>query len=450
MAAFRRAVGEGAWPLWNPHLGFGAPLLADASFQIAYPPTWLALAVPLDAYYTSFAAGHCLWAALGTLVLARRLGLGRLGAAVAGGAFAVSGPLLSAASLFHHYAGASWMPWVLGALECLIRRPGRPAAAGLALAAGGQLLAGSGDMCLATAVIGGARIAWHVARSRPSGTEARRLAAGATSRRGPRRRARARCSGSPRRSRPRGGRAPARARRARTGRCTPRRSPTSWCPASWPTHPSSPSCARPSSRGGRRCSAACTSAPSSSRSARSRWRPARGAPGWLRPERSSSSFAALGRHTALFAALAAAPGFALMRYPQKHLLPLALCTALVAGFGASAWAAAWPSEWRRRGRFAAWALAGLGAALALCAAWLAGAPAALGPLLEDPGELGPAALAASLRVARTALLFGALGLLLSFRAGRERAPALATVLLVSLAALDLVAVGRTVNPLAPA
>ena len=31
------------WPLWNPWVGFGAPLLADASFQLAYPPTWLAL-----------------------------------------------------------------------------------------------------------------------------------------------------------------------------------------------------------------------------------------------------------------------------------------------------------------------------------------------------------------------------------------------------------------------
>ena len=94
MAAFRRAVSEGAWPLWNPHIGFGAPLLADASFQIAYPPTWLALALPLAAYYKLFAAGHCLWAAAGAYLLGRRLGLSPLGAGVAGGAFALSGPFL--------------------------------------------------------------------------------------------------------------------------------------------------------------------------------------------------------------------------------------------------------------------------------------------------------------------------------------------------------------------
>jgi hypothetical protein len=102
MAAFRRAVAGGEWPLWSPHFGFGAPLLADASFQIAYPPTWLALALPLEVHYKLFAAGHCLWGALGAQHLARRLGVERLGAGISGGAFALSGPVLSAVSLFHH------------------------------------------------------------------------------------------------------------------------------------------------------------------------------------------------------------------------------------------------------------------------------------------------------------------------------------------------------------
>jgi len=76
MEAFRRAIAEGALPLWNPHAGFGTPLLADASFQLAYPPTWLALRLPLAAQYELFVVGHCLFATLGALVLARRAGLG--------------------------------------------------------------------------------------------------------------------------------------------------------------------------------------------------------------------------------------------------------------------------------------------------------------------------------------------------------------------------------------
>jgi hypothetical protein len=74
----------------------------------------------------------------------------------------------------------------------------------------------------------------------------------------------------------------------------------------------------------------------------------------------------------------------------------------------------------------------------------------LGALVEDPSALEAPALAAALRVGRTALFFGAFGLLLALRADRERARALTTLGVVGLGALDLVAVGRTVNPLAPA
>jgi hypothetical protein len=449
MAAFRRAVAEGAWPLWNPHVGFGAPLLADASFQLAYPPTWLALVLPLHVYYKLFAAGHCLWAASGTYLLARRLGVGRLGAAVAGGAFSLSGPFLSAASLFHHYAGASWIPWVLAALESLLRRPGLVGVAGLALASGGQLLAGSGDMCLGTAAIGSARVAWHVARSRPAGARARRLATGIL------------LSASLAAALGAVQWLPTAEQTARGSR--PGQGAAS---AYWSLHPLSLGdllvprlvAGAPLAPGAREvlfegraplldCVYLGTvvlalGGLALSAGARTAWLSAAGALFFL--------VAALGRHTALSAALAIVPGFALMRYPQKHLLPLALCAALAAGVGASAWAGPWPASWRRRGRVTAWVAIGLGAVLALGAAWLAGAPARLGALLEEPAALGPAALTASLRVGRTALLLGCFGLLLAWRAGRERAPSLATLLLVALAAIDLVAVGRAVNPLAPA
>ena len=45
----RRAIAEGSWRPWNewnPWEGFGAPVLADANFQLAYPVTWLTL--PLE------------------------------------------------------------------------------------------------------------------------------------------------------------------------------------------------------------------------------------------------------------------------------------------------------------------------------------------------------------------------------------------------------------------
>ena len=234
MAVFRRAVAEGAWPLWNPHVGFGAPLLADASFQLAYPPTWLALVLPLAVYYKLFAAGHCLWAAVGRL---RPRPAGSACRAARRrrrrGAFALSGPLLSAASLFHHYAGRG--------LDALGARGAR------GVSCGGPGLGSAGR-----------------ARPRRGRPAPRRLGRPVPRDGRPRRRpgspgtwrARARRRRGVRSPRPaasssrsgsaaalgavqwlptaeqalRGGRAPARARRAPTGRCTRCRSSTSLVP----------------------------------------------------------------------------------------------------------------------------------------------------------------------------------------------------------------------------
>jgi hypothetical protein len=76
MAVFRRAIAEGSWPLWSPWVGFGTPLLADAASELTYPPTWLALVLPLAVQFKVVAVGHCLLAALGACALARRLASG--------------------------------------------------------------------------------------------------------------------------------------------------------------------------------------------------------------------------------------------------------------------------------------------------------------------------------------------------------------------------------------
>ena len=86
---------------------------------------------------------------------AARSGSGGRRPATAGGAYALSGPLLSALSLFHHYAGAAWLPWLLlraGGAPDAGRAPRRRCGSGLV--AGAQLLAGSGDMCLAGGILG--------------------------------------------------------------------------------------------------------------------------------------------------------------------------------------------------------------------------------------------------------------------------------------------------------
>jgi Bacterial membrane protein YfhO len=447
MTAFRRALAQGGLPLWNPDQGFGAPLLADASLQLAYPPTWLVLVVPLATYYKLFAVGHCLWAALGCFVLGRRIGLGASAAAAGGVAFALSGPVLSSISLFHHYAGATWMPWVLAALESLLSRPRLGAAVLLGSAAGAQLLAGSGDLCLATGLLCAARLGWHLLRARRRASLAPlagkvllaallALALGAAQW------------------------LPTAEQIARSSRPAQGTASTYWS-----LHPLSLlDLAVPRLVAGTPVEGAARQALFEGRApllaglylgvatlvlGALALRLGEHGPRLAAAGAAFFLLASLGRHTPLYHVLSALPGVSLMRYPQKHLLAFSLCTALLAAFGLSCWNGRWAEGERRR----AWSLAGmlaLGAGLALAAAiGLASgkvvAPAFLGGALDDPLLAG----AAAVRTARSAVLLAVLALLLAWRASRERAPVAATAALLLLGAADLAAVGRGLLPLAP-
>jgi hypothetical protein len=151
--AFVRAIAAGSWPVWDPGPAFGQPLLADPSAMVLYPFTWLNLLMRPWTYYTVFAAAHLVFTAAGARLLARRLGASAPAALLAAVLWTASGPLLSLVDLWHHFAGAAWMPWVLLAAERALRE-GRPRAALLwGGAMGTQILAGSADMSAMTGLI---------------------------------------------------------------------------------------------------------------------------------------------------------------------------------------------------------------------------------------------------------------------------------------------------------
>jgi hypothetical protein len=147
-----QAVGEGTWPTWTPYVSFGRPLLADPSLQLLYPPTWLNLLMRPAAYYTVFALAHLWGAGFGLYRLGRCVGLPVSAAGLAGALWMASGPMLSAVNLFHHFAGAAWMPWVLLMVARALAVPTVASGLRLGAVAGGQALAGSADMCLLTAI----------------------------------------------------------------------------------------------------------------------------------------------------------------------------------------------------------------------------------------------------------------------------------------------------------
>ena len=160
--AFVRTVASGEWPLWNPSLGFGHPMLEDPNLQVAYPPTWLNLILPPALYYKLFVVTHLAWGALGAYRLGRRLELRADAAFVGAAIFLASGPWLSGISLWHHFAGVAWLPWLWLAVERVLSNPSRHSGAVLGCVAAAQALTGSADLC----VMGGLGAAARIACSR--------------------------------------------------------------------------------------------------------------------------------------------------------------------------------------------------------------------------------------------------------------------------------------------
>jgi hypothetical protein len=175
--AFVRAVASGAWPVWDPGPMFGQPLMADPSAMVLYPFTWLNLLLRPWTYYTVFVLAHLTFSAIGVRLLARRLGLSPGAAFVAAALWTACGPVLSLLDLWHHFAGAAWMPWVLLAAEGALISRSWARALGWGAALGAQVLAGSADMCAMTGLISLGLILRRVDTVHPAGGPNRRLLA---------------------------------------------------------------------------------------------------------------------------------------------------------------------------------------------------------------------------------------------------------------------------------
>jgi hypothetical protein len=138
----KQSVLAGFLPLWNPALGMGAPLLANAQSALLYPPNWILLIVPVEYGQGILMVAHLLWAGVGMVKLSRALGIGAFGQTVAGLAFMLSGYLAARAWFLTINASVAWLPWILLAGEHAARRERGVFSAPLALALCLQWLAG--------------------------------------------------------------------------------------------------------------------------------------------------------------------------------------------------------------------------------------------------------------------------------------------------------------------
>lgn len=125
---------SGRMPFWNPYSYAGAPLLGNVQSGVFDPlslPYLLASDRPERA--TAWVALLRLWVAgLGALVLARRLGAGPVGSALAGVAYSCSGFTITFL-LSPHTSSSAWIPWAFVAADRLVERPARERMATLAV-----------------------------------------------------------------------------------------------------------------------------------------------------------------------------------------------------------------------------------------------------------------------------------------------------------------------------
>jgi Bacterial membrane protein YfhO len=161
--SFVHVVRSGSWPVWDPYVSFGHPMLGNPNTQVLYPFTWLNLLMSPESFYVAYVFAHLAFSAVGLFLLAGRLGLPPLAATAAAATWTASGPLLSTVNLWNHLAGAAWLPWAFLAAERTLASPSVRAGIGLGFALGLQLLAGSPDLSAFT-VLGIA--AYAVARAR--------------------------------------------------------------------------------------------------------------------------------------------------------------------------------------------------------------------------------------------------------------------------------------------
>lgn len=129
MLPFRHYVvnrmARGEMPLWNPYLFGGTPALAEAQYQLFYPPNALLFVVGVARGAGWLLPLHLLWMGAGTYFFARRsLELCRTAATFAALAFAFGGCVQSRMGPSVFVEAAAWLPWLFAWFDGARRKGG--------------------------------------------------------------------------------------------------------------------------------------------------------------------------------------------------------------------------------------------------------------------------------------------------------------------------------------
>jgi hypothetical protein len=115
------AWARGEFPLWNPYIYFGQPMLANPNYMALYPTNLFHLAFPFNYAFKLHFIIHPLLAGPGLYLLQRRLRIPPVAAFAGAIAYEFSGTLLSFLNLYNILPAVALLPWIgwafLGALQ---------------------------------------------------------------------------------------------------------------------------------------------------------------------------------------------------------------------------------------------------------------------------------------------------------------------------------------------
>jgi hypothetical protein len=141
-AAVAEAFARGRIPEWWDRIGLGTPLAANPAHEVAYPPAWPLALLGGARGADALAIAHILWAGIGLLLFARRLGATPAAAAVGAAALCTSGYVASVVVDGIPVMTLAWTPWLALAADRLAGAPSLREGALTALVAAAQILSG--------------------------------------------------------------------------------------------------------------------------------------------------------------------------------------------------------------------------------------------------------------------------------------------------------------------
>jgi hypothetical protein len=112
---------RGEFPLWNPFIYLGQPMLANPNYMAFYPTNLLHLFLPFNYAFKFHFILHPILAGVGLYFLQRRLSLPPMPSLLGAVAYEFSGAVLSFLNLYNIIPAVALLPWIgwafLGALE---------------------------------------------------------------------------------------------------------------------------------------------------------------------------------------------------------------------------------------------------------------------------------------------------------------------------------------------